>query len=497
MTDLLEGTPVVDVHCHGWRSDEVAAAPQRGFLDRITMLGMCLMSSGLEDERHARHPRAHDRHLADRRRDGRPAGRGARLRADPRRAWPTARAGALADHRAYLRRLWADAGVTDLIMDDGYPLPRIDGRALGRRGRPRGAPRVPDRAGHHRRARRRRAPTPSSRTRSPRGLEAAVARRVDRVQVGDRLPHRPRRGRVEPVRARGGLRRAGGPTAGARRASTQSRSATRCCGARSPSRAAPASRCTSTAAAAIRRSCSTTPGRPTSSRCSPPTSTSPIVLIHSGWPWVDEGAFVASILPHVYLDTSLSTPWASLAIDSRLEILLGIAPPAKVMYGSDEASEPEVIWLSALLAREALARVLETGVERAAAEPGRGAADRRRRPGRERPPPARAGGGGMSGEWPALRERFEAAGVRALAMTMVDNGGITRVKAVPVGAARAGGGKRRRHGLHLGRGRHRRPVRRRAAVRQPERRHAPDPRPRRRPRADGARRAGRGRRSTR
>jgi predicted TIM-barrel fold metal-dependent hydrolase len=79
---------------------------------------------------------------------------------------------------------------------------------------------------------------------------------------------------------------------------------------------------------------------------------------------VDEGAFVASILPHVYLDTSLSTPWASLAVDSRLEIMLGIAPPAKVMYGSDEASEPEVIWLSAHLAREALTRVLETGIER-------------------------------------------------------------------------------------------------------------------------------------
>ncbi len=37
----------------------------------------------------------------------------------------------------------------------------------------------------------------------------------------------------------------------------------------------------------------------------------------------------------------------------------------------------------------------------------------------------------MSGEG-SLRERFEAAGVRALALTMVDNGGITRVKAVPL-----------------------------------------------------------------
>ena len=78
----------------------------------------------------------------------------------------------------------------------------------------------------------------------------------------------------------------------------------------------------------------------------------PVVLIHSGWPWLEEGAFVASVLPQVYLDMSLTMPWASLAIDQKLEVLLGIAPPAKVMYGSDEASEPEVIWLSAQLARE-------------------------------------------------------------------------------------------------------------------------------------------------
>ena len=131
MTDLLEGTSVVDVHCHGWRSDEVAAAPQRGFLDRITMLGMCLMSSGLEDERHTRDPRAHHRHARrspSRWPTGWPPCSAASRRAT---AWPRPARRALADHRAYLRRLWADAGVTDLIMDDGYPLPRIDGRALG------------------------------------------------------------------------------------------------------------------------------------------------------------------------------------------------------------------------------------------------------------------------------------------------------------------------------------------------------------------------------
>ncbi len=63
-------------------------------------------------------------------------------------------------------------------------------------------------------------------------------------------------------------------------------------------------------------------------------------------------------------------PWASLAVDTKLEALLGIAPPAKVLYGSDEASEPEVLWLSAQVGREALERVLTTAVERGWLEAG-------------------------------------------------------------------------------------------------------------------------------
>ena len=90
----------------------------------------------------------------------------------------------------------------------------------------------------------------------------------------------------------------------------------------------------------------------------------PVLLIHAGWPWTDEAAFLASILPHVYLDLSIGIPWASLAIDRLIETALGVAPPAKVLYGSDEASEPEVAWFSAHVAREALERVLATGVER-------------------------------------------------------------------------------------------------------------------------------------
>jgi uncharacterized protein len=361
VSDLLEGTSVTDVHCHGWRPAEVSAAPQYGFLDRITMLGMCLMSSGLEDEGL--------RDILELATDTSPiavamADRlAAVLGCEPtREGLAAARARALGDHRSYLRGLWADASVTDLIMDDGYPLPGIDGRALG--GEVglavhrvcRIEPVVTDvreNAGSY-------AELEDAFTA---GLEAAVADR----SVGFK----------SVIAYRTGLDVAEW-SASEREAAF---AAWRADGWReSREHAKPVRDALLWRTLAVARKS----GLPVHIHCGggdpsivfaharpadlfPLLSAhidQPIVLIHSGWPWVEEGAFVASILPHVYLDTSLSTPWASLAIDSRLEILLGIAPPAKVMYGSDEASEPEVLWLSALLAREALTRVLETGVAR-------------------------------------------------------------------------------------------------------------------------------------
>jgi uncharacterized protein len=90
----------------------------------------------------------------------------------------------------------------------------------------------------------------------------------------------------------------------------------------------------------------------------------PIVLIHSGYPWLAEAAYIASILPFVYLDLSEFLPWASLGIDGALETLLGVAPAGKILYGSDEASEPEIFWISARMTRAALQRVLNLAVQR-------------------------------------------------------------------------------------------------------------------------------------
>ena len=89
----------------------------------------------------------------------------------------------------------------------------------------------------------------------------------------------------------------------------------------------------------------------------------PTVLIHSGYPWVEEGAYLAAMYPMAYLEVSLFLPWVTLDADRVLSVILGSVPTSKVLYGSDEASEGEVIWLSAKLARRALERVLSRAVE--------------------------------------------------------------------------------------------------------------------------------------
>ncbi len=90
----------------------------------------------------------------------------------------------------------------------------------------------------------------------------------------------------------------------------------------------------------------------------------PVVLVHSGYPWIREAAYVASVLPNVYLELSELIPWGWGQVDWGLEMLVGTVPAAKLLYGSDEAGDPEAFWVSALLARSSLERVLARFVER-------------------------------------------------------------------------------------------------------------------------------------
>jgi predicted TIM-barrel fold metal-dependent hydrolase len=360
----LTATPVVDNHCHPWRNAELVAADAAGFEDRVTMIGMCLISSGLVDETASAHlaeltestPLA----LAMRRRLSQHLGCGA-----SREAVAAARHAALsADPVAYCRRLWASAHVAALVYDEGYPQPTIarddfaaDSGAASVHRVGRIEPWIVELR---------------SRARNFRELEDAFVARLDEEARDPALV-----AFKSVIAYRTGLDVEDPPTEHCERVFGSWRDE-RYDETRLNAKPVRDRLLRRTLEVARRND------RPVHIHCGggdpaivlrharpqdlfpllAEHQRQPIVLIHAGWPWLEEGAYVASVLPHVYLDVSISLPWASLAIDQKLEVLLGAAPTAKVLYASDEASEPEVIWLSAQVGREALGRVLGSAVER-------------------------------------------------------------------------------------------------------------------------------------
>jgi predicted TIM-barrel fold metal-dependent hydrolase len=361
LVDLGEAK-VVDGHCHGWRMAELLERPPGEFLDRLTMLGACLISSdGLDP---ADLPLLHELTDSD------PLSLACTLRlaellgCDPtREGVSAARRDAFANGgTSYLQLLWEHAGIRGLVVDDGYPLPRVDPRELAAE------------AGIdvHRVVRiepviaRLRDAAPSYAA-----LEDAFSSEIEAacndnaVAIKSVIAYRTgldvKEWSREEVRS-GYLR-----WAEARFPETRELA--------KPVRDALLRRTLEIAKAAE---------RPVHIHCGGGDPSvvlayarpkdlfpfldrhrdQPIVLIHSGWPWLEEGAYAASILPRVYLETSIMTAWASLIMDQKLEAIMGIAPTAKIIFGSDESTEPEMAWISAIMAREALERVLANAVER-------------------------------------------------------------------------------------------------------------------------------------
>ncbi|TME26623.1 MAG: hypothetical protein E6I75_26130, partial [Chloroflexi bacterium] len=83
-----------------------------------------------------------------------------------------------------------------------------------------------------------------------------------------------------------------------------------------------------------------------------------VVLIHGGWPWVDEAAAIASILPNVYVDVSEGTLFGMPNVRQRIMEVLEACPYSKILYGAD-GSIPEALWITARRYKAVLARVLE------------------------------------------------------------------------------------------------------------------------------------------
>ena len=72
---------------------------------------------------------------------------------------------------------------------------------------------------------------------------------------------------------------------------------------------------------------------------------------------------MASALPNVFLDFSLTIPFLNPASHERLMEIMEIAPSSKIMYGSDGFNLPELFWFSAKVGKRALEKCFSQFME--------------------------------------------------------------------------------------------------------------------------------------
>ncbi|MBW3632788.1 MAG: amidohydrolase [Chloroflexi bacterium] len=83
-----------------------------------------------------------------------------------------------------------------------------------------------------------------------------------------------------------------------------------------------------------------------------------VLLVHAGYPYHREAAYMANVLPRVWCDLSEGIPFAGNAAWDILRGVLAMAPLTKICYGSDGYTLPEINYTSAKLGKQALASVL-------------------------------------------------------------------------------------------------------------------------------------------
>lgn len=86
-------------------------------------------------------------------------------------------------------------------------------------------------------------------------------------------------------------------------------------------------------------------------------------FVHGGYPWVEEAAFIVSILPNVYMDLSLQNPFSGHGVKRIISQIFEFAPFDKVMYGSDAFTVPEMNWMGVHLFKECFEDVLNSWID--------------------------------------------------------------------------------------------------------------------------------------
>ncbi len=85
----------------------------------------------------------------------------------------------------------------------------------------------------------------------------------------------------------------------------------------------------------------------------------PIVLLHESYPYTRQGAYLATVYEHVYLDLSYGIPFLGYnEMLSFTRAAFDVAPFSKLLYSSDGAGMPEIHWLSARDGRSIMGQVL-------------------------------------------------------------------------------------------------------------------------------------------
>jgi uncharacterized protein len=85
----------------------------------------------------------------------------------------------------------------------------------------------------------------------------------------------------------------------------------------------------------------------------------PIVLLHTGYPYVRSASYCAAMYPNVYADLGEINLFAPGDYRGVVRELLGLAPANKILFSTDASLIPELYWLGALLGRRALGQVLD------------------------------------------------------------------------------------------------------------------------------------------
>ena len=63
------------------------------------------------------------------------------------------------------------------------------------------------------------------------------------------------------------------------------------------------------------------------------------------------------------MDLGWSLPWLSLNMEQIIDEVLGMAPSTKIMFGTGQHNHAEMAWMSARVAKMALANVLNRKVD--------------------------------------------------------------------------------------------------------------------------------------